>query len=44
MIGLISLTDQLIEEVEILEGTVTIEEINAAAKTLAPKMQSSFGK
>ncbi len=35
---------QFKEAFEIAQGIITIEEIESAAKTLAPKMQSAFGE
>jgi hypothetical protein len=43
-IGFISKVDYLRETFDILQGKIKIEDIEAAAKTFAPKMQSSFEK
>ncbi len=43
-IGFISKVDYLRETFDILQGKINIEDLEAAAKTFAPKMQSSFEK
>ncbi len=43
-IGFLSKVDYLRETFDILQGKIKIEDIEAAAKTFAPKMQSSFEK
>lgn len=43
-IGFISKVDYLRETFDILQGKIKIEDIENAAKTFAPKMQSSFEK
>ncbi len=43
-IGFLSKVDYLRETFDILQGKTKIEDIEAAAKTFAPKMQSSFEK
>ncbi len=42
-ISFLSKVAHLKEAFEIVQGTTTVEKIEAASKTLAPKMQSSFG-
>lgn len=43
-IGKISKIDGILENLDILLGNVKLEDIEAAAKTFVPKMQSSFEK
>ncbi len=43
-ITFLSKVEHLKEAFDLAQGITTIEEIEAAAKTLAPKMQSAFGK